>query len=89
MIAMSGCSEVDIEVSDTDMETMESDNYREVLRDNKDANNVLTIIQEEAGFFYKDRWKFINLSIQSISRLCWISQLYSRVKEQEESSRVI
>jgi len=41
MIVMLGCSEVDIEVSDTDMESMESNDCREISKDNRDANNVL------------------------------------------------
>jgi len=73
MIAMSGCSEIDIEVSDAGMETMESDNYREVSRDNKNTNSMLVMMQEGAGFSYKDKWKFINQSVQSISRLYWVS----------------
>ena len=34
MIVMLGHSEVDIKVSNTGMETVESDNYREMSRDN-------------------------------------------------------
>jgi len=63
-------SEIDIKVSDTDMETVESNDCREVSRDGGDTNNVLGITQEGAS---KDRWKFINLFTYSISRLCWES----------------
>ena len=59
-----------------------------VSRDDKDANRVLAMMQEKARFFYKDRQKIINLFSQLISRLYWVSQLYSRAKEQEESSKV-
>jgi len=37
-IAILGCLEVDTEVSSTGMETVESDDYREVSGDNEDAN---------------------------------------------------
>ena len=55
MIAMLGCSGLDMEVSDTGMETMESDNYRGMSRNDGDANGVLAVTQEEAKFSYKDR----------------------------------
>jgi len=41
MIAMLGYSEVDTGVSDIGVETMESDNCREVSGDDKDVNGVL------------------------------------------------
>ena len=85
---MLDCSEVDTEVSDVGMETAESDDYRGVSRKDRDINGVLAVMREEARFSCKDGWKFINLFIQSISRLCWVSQLYPRTKEQKESSRV-
>jgi len=88
MIAMLGHSELDTEVSDTGMETMESNDCRGVFRKNRDANGVLATMQEEARFFYKDGWKFINPFIQSISRLCQVSQLYPRTKKQEKLSKV-
>ena len=34
---------------------MESDDCKEMLRDNRDANGVLAVIQEGARFSYKDR----------------------------------
>jgi len=40
MIVMLDHSEVDMEVSDIDIETAESNNCREVSRDDKDANDV-------------------------------------------------
>jgi len=88
MITMLGHSELDIEVSDTSMENMESDNCRGMSESDGDANGMLATTQEEVRFFYKDGWKFINPFTQSISRLCQASQLYPRTKEQEESSRV-
>ena len=89
MIAMLDCLELDMEVSDAGMETVESDDCREVFKKDGDANGVLAMIQEEVRFSCKDGWKFINPFTQSISRLCQASQLYLRTKEQEESSRVI
>ena len=89
MIAMLDHSELNIEVSDTGMETVESDDCRGMSKKDGDANGVLAMIQEEVRFSCKDGWKFINPFTQSISRLCQASQLYPRTKEQEESSRVI
>jgi len=88
MIAMLGHSELDMEVSDTGMETAESDDCRGVSKKDGDANGVLAMMREGVRFSYKDGWKFIDPFTQSISRLCWVSQLYLRTKEQEESSRV-
>ena len=42
MIAMLGCLELDMEVSDAGIETAESNNSREVSRKNRDTNGVLT-----------------------------------------------
>ena len=81
MIAMLGRSEVDTEVSDAGMETAESDDCRGVFKKDGDTNGVLAAMQERARFSYKDGQKFINLFTQSISGLCWVSQLYPRTKE--------
>ena len=70
MTAILDYSEVDIEVSDEDMETMKSNGYRRVSGDNEDANGVLAVMWEGARFSCKDRWKFIDLFIQSIGILC-------------------
>ena len=80
-IPMIGHLEVDIEVSDTGMETTESNDCKKILINDRDANEVLAMIQRGARFSYKNRWKFINLFTQSISRLYWVSQLYPRIKE--------
>ena len=88
MIAMLGHLGLDTEVSDAGMETAKSDDCREVSKKDRDANSVLAITQEGARFSCKDSWKFIDLFTQSISRLCWASQLYPRTKEQKESSEV-
>jgi len=44
MIAMLGHSELDIEVSDTGMETVKSDNCRGMSRNDRDANGVLAVM---------------------------------------------
>jgi len=44
MIAMLGHLELDTEVSDTDMKTAESNDYRGMSRKDGDANGVLAII---------------------------------------------
>jgi len=88
MIVMLGHLELDMEISDIGMETMESNDCREMSRKDRGTNGMLAVMQEGARFFYKDGWKFINPFIQSIGRLCQASQLYPRIKEQKESSRV-
>jgi len=88
MIAMLGHSELDTEVSDTGMETAESDDCRGLSKKDRDTNGVLAAMREEVRFSCKDGQKFIDPFTQSISGLCWASQLYSRIKEQEESSGV-
>ena len=57
---MLGHSEIDMEVSDAGMETIESDDCREVSRDDRDTNGILATTQEGARFSCKDEWKFIN-----------------------------
>jgi len=52
---MLGYLEVDTEVSDAGMETTESDDCREVLEDDRDANDVLAVMQERVRFSCKDR----------------------------------
>ena len=44
MIAMLGCSELDMEVSDAGIETTESDNCRGVSKKDRDANGVLAMM---------------------------------------------
>jgi len=58
---MLDCSELNTEVSNANMETMESNDCKEMSRKNRDANSVLAVMQEEARFFHKDGWKFIDL----------------------------
>jgi len=57
---MLGHSELDTEVSDAGMKTVESDDYRGVSKKDRDANSILATIQEGARFSCKDGWKFIN-----------------------------
>ena len=42
MIVMLGYSEINIEVLDVGIETAESNDCKEMLRDNRDTNRVLT-----------------------------------------------
>ena len=70
MIAMLGHLELDMEVSDAGMETVESDDCRGVSKKDGDANGVLAITWEEARFSCKDGQKFIDPFIQLISGLC-------------------
>ena len=73
MIAMLGHLELDTEVSDTGMETMESDNCRGMSGKDGDTNSMLAASQEGARFSCKDGWKFIDPFTQSISGLCQMS----------------
>jgi len=43
MIVILGCSELDTEVSDAGMETMRSNDCREMSKKDRDANNVLAV----------------------------------------------
>ena len=63
MIVILGYLELDMEVSDAGMETMESNDCRKLLRDNRNTNSMLVITQEGVRFSYKDRQKFIDLFI--------------------------
>ena len=60
---MLGHLELDMEVLDADMETVESDDCKELSRDDRDTNGMLAMIQEGARFSHKDRWKFIDTFI--------------------------
>ena len=73
MIAILDYLKVDIEISDTGMEPMGSNNCRVLLGDNRDIISMLAVIWEKEIFSYKDKQKFINQFFQSISRLCWAS----------------
>ena len=61
MIAMLGCLELNTEVSDVGMETMESNDCREMSRKDGDTNSVLAAMWEGARFSCKDEQKFIDL----------------------------
>ena len=70
-----------MEVSDAGMETVGSNDYREVSRKDRDANDMLAAIQKRTRISCKDGQKFIDPFTQSISGLCQTSQLYPRTKE--------
>ena len=73
MIAMLDCLEIDIEVLNIGIETVKSNDCREVLGDNRDTNRIFAAMQEGTRLFCKGGWKFIDLFTQSISGLCWVS----------------
>jgi len=62
-----------MEVSDTGMETVESNDCRGVSKKDGDTNGMLATTREGVRFSYKDGWKFIDPFTQSISGLCWAS----------------
>ena len=55
IIVMLGHSKVNTKVSDIDVETTESDDCKELLVNDKDANGMLVIIWERVRFSCKDR----------------------------------
>ena len=55
MVAMLDHLELNMEISDAGMETIESNDCREMSRKDRDANSVLAAIQEGARFSHKDR----------------------------------
>ena len=55
MIVMLDHLELNMEILDADMETMGSDDWREVSEDDRYANSMLAAMQEEARFFYKNK----------------------------------
>jgi len=57
---MLGHLELDMKVSDANIETTESDDCRGISGKNRDANGVLATTQEGVRFFCKDEWKFID-----------------------------
>ena len=61
MMAMLDYLELDTEVSGTDTETIECDDYKKMSRNDRDTNGILAITQGEVRFSYKDRQKFIDL----------------------------
>jgi len=54
IIVILGHSELDIEISDAGIETAESNDCRGISRNNRNANEVLAVTQEEVKFFHKD-----------------------------------
>ena len=54
MIAILGYPELDIEVLDVGMKTMESNDCRGLSRDDRDTNGILVTMQERARFSHKD-----------------------------------
>ena len=89
MIVILDCLEVNTKILDSSVETAVFDGYKESLKIDGIANGVLAAMQSGARFSYKDKQKFIDLFIKSINRLCLVSQLYLRTKEQKELSEVI
>ena len=55
MIVMLGHLELDTEISDASMETVESDDCRGVSKKDRDTNGVLATMQEGTRFSCKDR----------------------------------
>jgi len=58
MIAILSHSELDMEVSDVSIETIESNDCRRMSRSGRGVNGVLAMMQEGARFSCKDGWKF-------------------------------
>ena len=60
MIAILGRSELDTEVLDAGIETMESDNCRGESKKDRDTNGVLAATREGVRFSCKDERNFID-----------------------------
>jgi len=58
---MLGCPEINMEILNNSMKTVEFSKYKEISRVNRVANRVLTIIYNKTWFSYKYRYKVINL----------------------------
>ena len=54
MMAILGYSEIYTEISNIDIETIESNDCREMLGDDRDANSVLAMMWKGVRFFCKD-----------------------------------
>jgi len=55
IIAMLGCLELNMKVSEAGMETTESNDCRGMSKSNRDTNGILAAIQEGVRFSHKDR----------------------------------
>ena len=60
IIVILGCLEMEIEISDVGIKTMEFNDCREISKNNRDTNGMLATMWEEARFSHKDGQKFIN-----------------------------
>ena len=54
MITILDHLELDTEISDTSMKTVESDNYREMSRNDRNVNGMLVLMYKGVRFFCKD-----------------------------------
>ena len=67
MLTMLGCSELDIEISDTSIETVESNDCKGISKDDRNANGVLAMMQKKQDFPIKmDRSLLTHLSSQLV-----------------------
>ena len=75
MIVILDHSEVDIEISDADIETVESDSCKEMSEDNRDANGVLCYNSVTLGLI-KERNLILRLiqenSIRSLYKIVYL-----------------
>jgi len=55
IIVMLDHLKLDMKILDAGMETMGSDDWREVSEDDRYANSMLATIQEKARFFHKNK----------------------------------
>ena len=55
IIVILGYLKINIEVLDTNMELVESNDYRRLSKDDKDANKVLATMWGRVRFFFKDK----------------------------------
>ena len=73
---MLDCPELDMEISDASMETTEFNDYREMSRKDRNANDVLAMTWEEVRFFCKmNRSLLTHLPSQSVDCVRWVSYI--------------
>ena len=76
---MLGHLEINMKVSDADMKITESNDCKEILRDNRDANGVLATIQERAKFSSKMDGNLLTyLPSQSVNCIMQASYIYHK-----------
>ena len=88
MIAMLGCLELDTEISDIGMETVESDDCREMSEDNRDMNNLFSDFLDVCVMIYLNN---ILIYSNNMSEHCWNIKagLYAKAEKRKFYSKLV